>query len=138
MPHSLQKIHMHSCMHAYATLQKLLCHETYCELILRLARASCRLSESFSARPAAVSTKSVARRCVLQKVPSKSTLAHDAVAAAVSHKHHLIIRVDAGLIQFVDGSHSRLAVDLILHKNLFPPFFLRAFSIRESHFLTAS
>jgi len=26
---------------------------------------------------------------------SKSTLAHDAVAAAVSHKHHLIIRVGA-------------------------------------------
>jgi len=30
--------------------------------------------------------------------PSKSTLAHDAVAAAVSHKHHSIIRVGAGLI----------------------------------------
>jgi len=30
---------------------------------------------------------------------SKSTLAHDAVPAAVSHKHHSIIRVGAGLIQ---------------------------------------
>ena len=38
---------------------------------------------------------------------SKSTLAHDAVAAAVSHKHHLIIRVGAGLIRFVYGSHSK-------------------------------
>ena len=33
--------------------------------------------------------------------PSKSTLPHDAVAAVVLHKHHLIIRVGAGLIQFV-------------------------------------
>jgi len=38
--------------------------------------------------------------------PSKSTLAHDAVAA-VSHKHHSIIRVGAGLIQFFYGSHSK-------------------------------
>jgi len=36
-------------------------------------------------------------------------IAHDAVAAVVLHKHHLIIRVGAGLIQFVYGSHSRLA-----------------------------
>jgi len=40
---------------------------------------------------------------------SKSTLAHDVVAAAVLHKLHPIIRVGAGLIQFVYGSHSRLA-----------------------------
>jgi len=33
--------------------------------------------------------------------------AHDAVAAAVSHKHHSIICVDAGLIQFVYGLHSK-------------------------------
>jgi len=38
---------------------------------------------------------------------SKSTLAHDAVATAVSHKHHSIIRVGAGLLQFVYGSHSK-------------------------------
>jgi len=35
------------------------------------------------------------------------------------HKHHLIIRVGAGLIQFVYGSRSRLAADLTLDKNLF-------------------
>jgi len=29
---------------------------------------------------------------------SKSTLAHDAVAASVLHKHHSIIRIGAGLI----------------------------------------
>jgi len=33
-----------SCMRAYTTVQKLLCHGSYCELILSLARASCRLS----------------------------------------------------------------------------------------------
>jgi len=45
----------------------------------------------------------------LVKNPSKSTLAHDAVAAAVLRKHHLIIRVGAGLIQFVYGSRSHFA-----------------------------
>ena len=57
----------------------------------------------------------------------ESTLAHDAVAAVVLHKHHLIIRVGAGLIQFVYGSHSRLTTDLTLDKNLFPLPFSRAF-----------
>jgi len=42
------------------------------------------------------------------KNPSKSTLAHVAVAAAVLHKHHLIIRGGAGLIQLVYGSRSHL------------------------------
>jgi len=41
--------------------------------------------------------------------PSKSTLAHDAVAAAVLHKYYSIIRVTVGLIQFVYGSHSHFA-----------------------------
>jgi len=44
------------------------------------------------------------------------------------HEHHLIIRVGAGLIQFVYGSHSRMAADLTLDKNLFLLPFLRAFS----------
>jgi len=57
--------------------------------------------------------------------PSKSTLAHDAVAAVVLHKHHLIIRVGAGLIQLVYGSHSRMAADLTLDKNLFSQPFSR-------------
>jgi len=50
---------------------------------------------------------------------SKSTLAHDAVAAAVSHKHLSVIRVGAGLIQFVYGSHWRLAANLILYTRLY-------------------
>jgi len=45
----------------------------------------------------------------------------------VLHKHHLIIRVGAGLIQFVYGSHSRFAADLTLDKNLFFLPFSRAF-----------
>ena len=53
----------------------------------------------------------VARHVRLRN-PIKSALAHDAVAAVVLHKHRLIIRVGAGLIQFVYGSHSRLAADL--------------------------
>ena len=59
------KIHMHLCMCAYATTQKLICHGNYCELILGLARASCRLS--FATRPPAVSTKSVPRHFSLKK-----------------------------------------------------------------------
>ena len=44
---------------------------------------------------------------------------HDVVAAVVLHKHHLIICVGAGLIQFVYGSHSRLAADLTSTKIYF-------------------
>jgi hypothetical protein len=46
----------------------------------------------------------------------------------VLHKHHLIIRVGAGLIQFVYGSHSRMAADLTLDKNLFSQPFSRVLS----------
>jgi len=50
------------------------------------------------------------------------------------HKHHLIIRVGAGLTQFVYGSHSRLAADLTLDKNLFSLPFLQGFlRIDSSH-----
>jgi len=44
---------------------------------------------------------------VRSRNPSKSTIAHGAVAAAVLHKHHSIIRVGAGLILFVYGSQSK-------------------------------
>jgi len=64
---------------------------------------------------------------VRSRNPSESTLAHDAVAAAVSHKHHSIIRVGAGLIQFVYKSHSRLATELTLDKVLFSLWISRAF-----------
>jgi len=76
--------------------------------------------------PVLLSRPKLSPDAVRSKNPSKSTLAHDAVAAAVSHKHHSIIRVSPGLIQFVYGSQSRQAADLILHKVLFPPWFSRA------------
>jgi len=46
------KMHMDSHMRAYATVQQLPCHGSYCELILSLTRTLCRLS-SFTARPPA-------------------------------------------------------------------------------------
>jgi len=118
---------MRSCMRAYATVQKLveklLCHETIANLILSLARASCRLLlppaqllSRLNPSPDAVRSRNL----------SKSTLAHDAVATAVSHKHHSIICVGAGLLQFVYKLHSRLATELTLDKVLFSPWFLDA------------
>ena len=49
---------------------------------------------------------------------SKSTLVHDAVL----HKHHLTIRVGAGLMQFVYGSRSHLAAEATRHRDAFSPF----------------
>ena len=86
---------------APATVQ-LPCHGSYCEIILSLARTSCRLSFPsscpFASRPPFCWP--VARHVRLRN-PIKSTIAHDAVVAVVLHKHHLIIRVGAGLIKFV-------------------------------------
>jgi len=65
---------------------------------------------------------------------SKSTLAHDAVAAAVSHKHLSVIRVGAGLIALALGCKGlwfALALGCkphSLHKIVSPPLFSRAFS----------
>ena len=87
-------------MRAYSIVQQLLCHGAYCELILSLARTLCRLL--FTARPTARPLAGNPLRDVVHSRDlSKSTLAHDAVATAELHKHHLIIRVGAGLIQFV-------------------------------------
>ena len=79
-------------------VQKLLCHGSYCELIL--SRAGCCLPSAILLARAIQSPDAVRSRN-----PSKSTLVHDAVAAAVLHKHYSIIHVGAGLIQFVHGSH---------------------------------
>ena len=123
---SLQKMHMDSGMSAYSTLQQLLCHGGYCELVLSLARTSCRLL--FTTRPTARPLAgNPLRDAVRSRNPSKSTLAHDAIATAVLHKHHPIIRVGAGLIQLVYRSHLRLATEATRNKNAFSPFFARAF-----------
>ena len=89
-------------------------------------------SSSRAARPATGSTNSVAlpsTRCrgrcrnttSTQKSP-ESTPDHDSVAAAVSHKHHSISRVGAGLIQFVHSRTCSLVADVIPNKFLFWPF----------------
>ena len=120
MPTLCKKLHMDSCMRAYSTVQQLLCHGSYCELILSLARTSCRLL--FTARPSA---HPLLRDAVRSINPSKSTLAHDAVTTAVLHKHHPMIRVGAGLIKFVYRSHLRLAKEVTHNRNAFSPFFAR-------------
>jgi len=119
MPTLCKKMHMDSCVRAYSIVQQLLCHGGYCELILSLARTSCRLL--FTARPTAPSLAAL-RDAVRSRNPFKSTLAHDAVATAVLHKHHLIICVGAGLIQFVYRSRLRLATEATRNRNAFSPF----------------
>jgi len=113
---------MDSCMCAYSTVQQLLCHGSFCELILSLARTSCRLW--FTARPSARPLAgNPLRDAVRSRNPSKSTLAHDAVTTAVLHKHHPIIRTGAGLIQFV----LRLATEATRNRKAFSPFSARVF-----------
>ena len=119
MPTLCKKMHMDSCMRAYSTVQQLLCHGGYCELILSLARTSCRML--FTARPTARFLAAL-RDVVRSRNSSKSTLAHDAVATAVLHKHNPIIRVGAGLIQFVFKSHLRFATEATRNRNAFSPF----------------
>jgi len=98
------------CARACAHMQR--CRSFFAMKLLRTYLEFCAsiMQAVVTARPTAVSTKSVARRCSL-KNPSKSTLAHD--AAAVLHKHHSIIRVGAGPIEFVCKSHLRLAMELL-------------------------
>jgi len=110
-------------MRAYSTVQQLLCHGGYCEHILSLARASCKLL--LKARPTACPLAGNPLRDVRSRNPSKSTLAHDAVGTAVLHKHYPIIRVGAGLIQFVYMSHLRLAKEATRNRNAFLPIFPR-------------
>jgi len=113
-------------MRAYSNVQQLLCHGSYCELILSLARTSCRLL--FTARPTArLLAGNPLRDAVCSRNTSKSTLARDAVATALLHKHCLIICVGVGLIQFVYRSHLRLATEVARNRNAFSPFFARDF-----------
>ena len=89
--YSPQKLHVHSCMRAYAMVQKLLRHGSYCELTLSLARASCRLSfAACSCHPSCCLDQPPSPDAFRSRILSKSTLSHDAVDAAVSHKHQSI------------------------------------------------
>ena len=71
-----------------------------------------------------------AEQCPLKNRP-KSTPAHGSVAAAVSHKHHSIIRIGAGLIQFVHGRTCSSAAEVIPNKFLFLPFFPASFCLKR-------
>jgi len=104
--HATLSAKMH--MYPYTSVQKLLYHRNYCDFMLSIVQASYRLL--FVARLTVVSTTSVTRRSQTHsRKPSKSTLTHDAVAAAaMSHNHHSIIRVGSSLIQIVYDSHLKL------------------------------
>jgi len=108
-------------MCAYATVQQLRCHGSYRKLMLSLAQLLCRLS--FAARPPAARPPAgnSSPNAVRFENSSKSTLAHDAVAAVVLHKHHPIILVGAGPIQFVYGPCCRLANAGYRHRNAISP-----------------
>jgi len=79
--------------------------------------------------PCLLARQNLSPDAVRTRNPSKSTLAHDAVAAVMSHTHHSIIHVGAGLIHFVYGSHLRLAAGFTPSKVLFPPSFRTSFFI---------
>jgi len=70
--------------------------------VLREHRAGCRLPPAML-----LSRRNQSPDAVRSRNPSKFTLARDAVAAAVSRKHHSIIRVGAGLILFVYDLQSK-------------------------------
>jgi len=61
------------------------------------------------------------KRCSLKNRP-KSTPAHGSVAAVMSHKHRSIIRVGAGLIQFVHTFTCSQVAETVPIKILFRPF----------------
>jgi len=119
---------------AYALVHARICNGTEAFLAWKLLRTyleSCMsIMQAVVCRsllqPLLLSRPTPSPDAVRSKNPSKSTLAHDAVATAVSHKHHSIIRVGAGLFQFVYGSHSRSATELIHPRILFSPWFSRA------------
>ena len=93
-----------SCMRACVTVQEFPCHGNYCEIILSLVRTSCRLSFP----PALLPLRRVGRPPASPLFAN--TFKFKLAAAVVLYKHHPIIRVGAGLIQFVYVSHSRMAV----------------------------
>jgi len=90
---------------------------------LREHRAGCRLPPALL-----LSRRNQSPDAVRSRNPSKSTLAHDTVAAVVSHKHHSIIRVGVGLIQFVYGSHSKRDHGVHFIKNYIFAIFSRSFT----------
>jgi len=110
------------CTHAYTPMQwcrNFFVMESFANLscVLREHCAGCRLPPTLL-----LSWQNQSPNDVRSRNPFKSTLAHDVVATAVSHKHHSIIRVGASLIQFVYGSHSKHGNEAHFIKITFSPF----------------
>jgi len=107
-----------SAKNAYTLVHARICNDSQDSLpwkLLRTYRQSCAsiVQAVVSCSLLILSRPNPSPDAVRSRNVSKSTLAHDAVAAAALYTHHVIIRVGAGLLQFVYGSHSRLAADLI-------------------------
>ena len=145
-------IYLYMHMHTYAYVSPQLVHARLCNgaaaslpwKLLQTYLESCGTSCMLSFQPALLPLRQAGRPSagplpdtVRLRNLSKSTLAHDAVAAVVTvlHKLHPIIRVSAGFIQFVYGSHSRMAADLTLDKNLFSPRFSRDLTCHWQEFI---
>jgi len=100
--HTSRKIY--TCTRVCAPMQQcrnFIAMETIANLswVMREHRADCHLP------PAQVlSRRNQSPDAVRSRHPYKTMLAHDAIATAVLHKHHSVIRVGAGLIQSVYGS----------------------------------
>jgi len=127
---------MYPCMRAYATVQKLLWNGNHCKLILSLVHEHCALVYEHCAGCCLPPTLLLSRRnqspdAVRSRNPSKSTLTHDAVAAAVSHKLHSIVCVGAGLMHFVYGSHSKRAHGAYPIKNSIFAIFRASFTTAQ-------
>jgi len=90
--------------------------------VLREHRAGCRLPPALL-----LSRRNQSPDAVCSRNPSKSTLAHDTVVAVVSHKHHSIIWVGAGLNMFVYGLHSKRGHGAHPSKNSILAIFSRKF-----------
>ena len=129
-------MHVHLCICISPQLVlSCLCNSAAASLPWKLLRTyleSCAniVQAAVSARPPAPSSSRphllLAR--LNKRNTSKSTLAHDTVPAVLLHKHHLIIRVGAGLIQFVYCSHPRMTVDLPSTKIYFRTHFRGVFA----------
>jgi len=121
-----------STKNAHALVHARLCNGAEASLPWKLLRTylkSCAsIMQAVVCRPPCLlSRRNRSPDAVRSRNQSKSTLPHDAVAAAVSHKHYSIICVGVGLIQFVYGSHSRLAAGLTSSKIAFSSSFRASF-----------
>jgi len=118
--------HMSKCMHTLSNAR--LCNSTEASVpwkVMRNYLESCAsIVQTVVCRlPVLLSRRIRSPDAVCSRNPSNSALGHDAIAAAVSHKHHSIICVGAGLVEFVFGSHSKRAPVHPSQRSIFTIFF---------------